>query len=558
MRNLFPILFFGLFLLFFLSHCANPRPLVGGKKDETPPKLDSNSYSTPNKSLNFKDKEIILTFDEWVQLDQNKILISPPMAQKPDFKIKHKSLVIKFKDTLRENTTYTINLSDGIKDYTENNMVKNMKFVFSTGDFLDSLQIKGQIIDALTSQPKNNILIMLYNSLQDSVPCLQKPLYLARTDEQGMFSIENVKSDSFKIFALSDKNNNLLFDQANEEIAFIPNNFLLTDSSQPTLKMRLFAPQALAKVQNSKFIHQNLIRVGFNQNILQKIDIQPISDNFKILKTEQSGDSALIFIQQQAKNADKLSFIIKYANQDRIDTASLTFSSTLDTLPKIKFAEAAKNKAAKTAKNAEPKQNPANSHQLIFNLPITEWDSSRILLYQDTNKISASFSLKQTAERVFNLQTSWQSVDYQLVILPNALKNCYGENNQDTIIKKISVAKLEEFGNLKLKIVNIDSIKSENYLLQLIRDKTDVVVEKKFNSQNKSSMELDFSNLETGSYFVRIITDSNLNGRWDTGDYWQKTQPESVFNSNSVSIRANWDNELQIDFNPPAKGKKQK
>jgi len=508
--------------------------------------------------LNFKDKEIILTFDEWVQLDQNKILISPPMAQKPEFKIKHKSLVVKFKDTLRENTTYTLNLSEGIKDYTENNAVKNMKFVFSTGDFLDSLQIKGQIIDALTLQPKNNILIMLYNSLQDSVPCLQKPLYLARTDEQGMFSIENVKSDSFKLFALLDKNNNLLFDQANEEIGFIANDFLLTDSSQPTIKMRLFAPRAPVKIQNTKFIHQNAVRVSFNQPILQKIDIQPISDNFKILKIEQSGDSVLMFTQHQLKNADKLSFVIKYANQDKIDTASLTFSSTLDTLPKIKFAEAAKSKAAKTAKNAESKQNPASPHQLIFNLPITEWDSSRIFLYQDSNKIAAIFSLQQTAERVFNIQTNWQAIDYQLVILPNALKNCYGQNNQDTIFKKISVAKPEDFGNLKLKIINIDSSKAENYLLQLIKDKTDILTEKKFNSQNKSSLEIDFSNLETGSYFVRLITDSNLNGRWDTGDYWQKVQPEPVFNSNNVSIRANWDNELQIDFNPPTKGKKQK
>jgi uncharacterized protein (DUF2141 family) len=92
----------------------------------------------------------------------------------------------------------------------------------------------------------------------------------------------------------------------------------------------------------------------------------------------------------------------------------------------------------------------------------------------------------------------------------------------------------------------------------VIRDKTEIIFDKKFNSQNKSTFEMNFTNLETGAYFMRIVTDNNFNGIWDTGDYWQKIQPEPVFNSNNVSIRANWDNELQIDFNPPAKGKKQK
>ena len=179
-------------------------------------------------------------------------------------------------------------------------------------------------------------------------------------------------------------------------------------------------------------------------------------------------------------------------------------------------------------------------------------------MYPDSAKIPVPFLLAKKSIRSFSLQTAWQNVDYQLVILPNALKDCYNQSNLDTIYKKILVAKPEEYGNLKLKIVNLDSSKAENFILQIIKDKTEILFTQNFNSQNKSSFETDFTNLETGAYFVRIISDSNQNGTWDTGDYWAKTQPEPVFNSNNVSVRANWDNELQIDYNPPAKGKKTK
>jgi len=229
-----------LLVLIFFAGCAKMGYLEGGKKDINPPRLIS---SRPlNYSSNFKGQKIELDFDEYIVLKNpnQELIISPPLPKKPDVRIKNKSIIIDLKNELRENTTYTLNFGKAIADNNEGNLLTNFEFVFSTGSYLDSLSVKGTILNSFNLQPsKESIIIGLYDQLEDSVPLKSIPVYVGKTDDKGLFMINNVKADTFKIFALKDLNNNLIFDLPNEEIAFIDTVIYLTPAFLLTLPARI-------------------------------------------------------------------------------------------------------------------------------------------------------------------------------------------------------------------------------------------------------------------------------------------------------------------------------
>ena len=218
-------LFFVL-MLFTLTRCANPVTPTGGLKDIQPPKTVK--CTPPNSSTYFLAKEIKIEFDEFVQLKDpnNQITISPPWLPNTDYKIRGKSIIIKLNDSLHANTTYSFNFGDAISDITENNVSRNFIYVFSTGSYIDSLSLDGQIIDAFDLTQQKDVLAMLYLDNNDSIPFDSlpykvKPYYLTRTNEKGEFRLINLSDASFKIFALKDINSSFTYDLPDEKIAFL-------------------------------------------------------------------------------------------------------------------------------------------------------------------------------------------------------------------------------------------------------------------------------------------------------------------------------------------------
>ena len=204
----------------FWVGCANIVSPQGGPKDVVPPQIDT-LQSTPFGQTNFKGKQITLTFNEWISLDNpQQILISPPLKRRADISLKNKSVVVRWTDTLRENTTYSLSFGKAIRDYTEGNVAQNLRFAFSTGSVIDTLRTEGNVADALTGIAVKEVLVQLYDTFQDSVVRKQSPNYFAITDETGHFSIENVKAGTYKIIALKDVNSNYRYDQDGEAIAF--------------------------------------------------------------------------------------------------------------------------------------------------------------------------------------------------------------------------------------------------------------------------------------------------------------------------------------------------
>ena len=209
-------------------NCAQQGSPTGGPRDEDPPVVVESE--PPNYSTRFEAKKILITFDEFVVLDNvnQELIVSPPMEEKPEVKLRKKTMVVQFEEALKDSTTYTFNFGSAIKDLHEGNKLLNFEYVFSTGDVLDSLSVKGTLkyADDL-SEPEEPISIMLYDDLRDSVPLIDIPLYVGRSDDSGVFSVNNLRPDTYKVFALKDGNNNFLFDLPSEEIAFLDTSLIV-------------------------------------------------------------------------------------------------------------------------------------------------------------------------------------------------------------------------------------------------------------------------------------------------------------------------------------------
>jgi hypothetical protein len=203
--------------------------LTGGPKDEDPPLVVDSSPE--NYSIQFNGKRIEVTFDEFITLNNinQELIVSPPLKEKPEVRLKGKTLLVELNNELKDSTTYTLNFGEAIKDNNEGNPLSNYEFVFSTGEFLDSLSVGGTLVNAFDlAKIKDPTSVMLYTDLDDSIVHKDIPVYIGKTDKEGNFRINNLRAGTYKIFALQDVNNNFLFDLPNEAIAFA-DSFLHVD-----------------------------------------------------------------------------------------------------------------------------------------------------------------------------------------------------------------------------------------------------------------------------------------------------------------------------------------
>lgn len=354
------------FLLSFLIGCASTGSPSGGPKDNAAPVLVVEK-SSKNFSTNYTPEKIELVFDEWIELknQQREILISPPFFTKPKITSRGKKVTVEFpeEEPLREDATYTLNFGKSIVDFTEANPADGFRFVFATGDKIDSLKFDGSIEDAIDGEPVKDILVLLYDVLEDSVVLYEKPFYYARTDDSGDFKFENLKNDTFKLLVLEDLNFNYLVDPEIERLAFPDSLFILNDSTRHNPKLRLFKPQQSLKITNSSSKTPGLITTIFNKQaeevgfeFLYPEDFEPIveynKDTIMYWFSEPRDSVGVIY------GVDTLDFMIKAFD-------SLFYAGEL---AMIDFNAAKENLA------------PFDSLRISFIAPLAEIDTSLIRL----------------------------------------------------------------------------------------------------------------------------------------------------------------------------------
>jgi len=235
-NNLFLILFFTLaFWHLLLNSCANVSMPTGGPKDTIPPVL-INSMPADN-SINFNSNEIILNFNEAIQAQglNQKLIVTPRLSEDIESKTKKTRVIIELNEELNDSTTYTFNFTDAIKDLTEGNVPPNLSLAFSTGNYIDSLSIAGRVYNLMTGLPIEEATVAIYK-IGDTLDIFSgKPEYFSRTDTSGLFQIDNLKKDAYRIYAYLDENNNLINEPSKEKYGFLADTIIPTfepDSSE--------------------------------------------------------------------------------------------------------------------------------------------------------------------------------------------------------------------------------------------------------------------------------------------------------------------------------------
>ena len=539
-KSLFKIIF-AFFLILLFGKCAQVAPLNGGKRDIEPPKLVE--AIPANKTVTFNADQIILKFNENVKLQDltSQLIISPKLNFEPDIEAQGKKIIISFKkQPLLPNTTYRFYFGKAIIDMTEGNALKNFEYVFSTGNNIDSLKIKGIITNAINNKPENDIIIGLYNKVEeiDSLTFKKTPNYVTRSSESGEFAFGNLPSAIYKVYGFFDKNKNYMYDGDIERIAFLSSDLnLISDTS---VKLNLFKEEP-AKVFVKK---TNSPYYGFTQIILNKKSVLSLS-------TLNKSDENNIFETNVGKEKDTLSFyyknlkdtlplILKNISFNKVDTIKVQ-------LPKInavkkKFALGSNTRAGKL-----PLQKPLQLSFLNW-MDTSKTDITKIKLTSKTDSLIGSEKLKCKWVNITTLQITnklKQGVQYLLKVDTNAFFDVSGNKNDSSKID-FQTESENELGKLSLKLL---FNKKQGYLIQLTNDQGEIVKENfiSFSLSGSNATTIDFTNVTPGTYQIKIVFDDNENKKWDTGNLISKIQPEHVFiHPKAIKILSDWEIEEEI------------
>lgn len=539
--------------------CAQVVAPGGGEKDITPPKVVR--YIPDSASLNFKSKSIVVFFDEFIQLKDlnNQLIISPPLENSPDIKVRNKMLTIDFdkEEILKPNTTYSISFGNALQDIHENNPIDNFKYIFSTGGFIDSVVVKGKIENAFDHKTDKGILVMLYTDFSDSVIYKKKPDYFAKTKEDGTFQINNIRTSKYKLLVLKDANSNYKYDSESESVGFI--DALIDVTEKKNILIDVFQePSKKLFLKKTNYNSYGKISFIFNKTT-DSIRIEPLN----LTLNEKD-----VFLDY-SKNKDTLNYWFRKDDKDSIILQVKNGYRIIDT---VDFKIIKKEDALKSRRNPlrlvvvnSPAGNQnvdLNSEfKIVFNNPLdpvlfNNTINKEITLLEDTIPIKDYKNLFYTLEPFNTISINSkiiakdgstkvvpvvfkENTSYHLFILPGTFTDIFGLTN-DTI--KIDFKTREEkfYGTLKL---NLDiPVTPGNYIVQLLDEKESIVKESNINK----SETLFYEYLYPKKYKLKIIYDNNANYKWDTGNLLQKLQPEKViYNAEPVNTRPNWDLELE-------------
>lgn len=542
-------IFFISILAILVSGCATQVPPSGGAKDTTPPKVTS--YKPENNSLRIlSGTKIAIAFDEYVELSKlnDQFVVSPPVNKMPETQIKGKKIVITLPDSLQENTTYSLFFGDAIVNYKESLPVKNFSYAFSTGDYLDSLKISGQVFNSYDNKPSENVYVILYRDTVSLPGKTIKPYYLSKTRADGKWQINNMAAGKYQIFAIKDLNSNYLYDQAEEEIAFLDSlvqpysAIIYPDSIPDSLRVKPTSVNLYLFKESPKI--QSIVSTGtltFFQ-LVTTFRCPTINVEFEPIKTSATN---LIQFQKPNLRGDTVYTWLKNFTMDTLYMRISDQGNVIDT-SRFYLAKSRKNSDSSIFKNFSAQLLSEGTHDFFkplmvrFPFPIKNYKAEQIKIIKISSKGIDTISQKPIeldsapfTVLLFN-QKFEEKTKYQLYAPAKCFENIYDKYN-DTLRIDFTSSEGRAYGSLKLKMENT---KNHAMIIQLIN------AEDKLVSQNTISSDtiIRYKYLRPGAYKLKAIYDKDNSGNWSTGDYTLNVLPERVFYlPSAINIRANWD-----------------
>jgi hypothetical protein len=543
--------------------CASIGSPGGGEIDITPP-VFVESDPAPN-TVRFNKKKISLTFDEYIALEKpsETLIVTPPQNKLPDIRAVGKKITVELKDSLLPDITYTFDFTNGIVDNNERNVLEGFTFAFSTGDVIDSLVISGILLNGENLEPMPNTMVGIHSDLSDTA-FLQLPfLRTSQTNERGQFSIRNVATGTYRLFALGDINRSFKFDLPDKAIAFYDS--LIVPSFEPAMRMDTVwrdsvTVDTVREVHFTRFTPDNILLRLFQENVAQQY-----------LSRAERGDSAQITLafNDPVKEIPSLEllgeteradwYLLEQSSDRRVVTYWLTDSSlyrkdTLriaahylahDTLNDLTpFTDTLRLIKKKVEVPKPDKKNPVKERldrldvkisangvidvfdtvKIMFPEPPVPFSREQIHIRQKVDTLWEERDFPLVADslnpRRYYFDYPWPyEQEYQISIDSAALVSLYGKTNDSLLISFKTKAEKE----YSLLIIGLSG--NEYAGFGQLLDNSDKVVK----TVPIEDGELVFFDVKPGKYFLRYIDDENGNGLWDTGYYAEHIQPETVY-----------------------------
>ena len=586
----------------FFSRCANIMTPEGGPKDTLPPvivKLEPGNFAT-----NFKEKKIYIEFNEFVQLkDQNKeMFTSPAMKKLPLITIRGKGIVITIRDTLKENTTYAIDLGSAIRDNNESNPLNAIRYVFSTGDKVDSMMCSGYTADSYKADSVSRTFIWFY--IADSLPSTpgydstifnRKPDVIARAQNNGIFIAQNLKPVNYRIYAIGDKNDNQLYEPGTDMVGLLDtiynpakmpefaiwfDSLRMYPSAEPQLYFRMFTDKAFVnqRLVDAQRPEEKKAILYFNADYprIDSLIFDNIPNDSVFIDPQTNGRDTMAVWFNMAKLPDTIKGKIVYYRHDSLRQLSKTREPLklawrlIETKEQEKERERIeKEKAKAKAEGREFKDpnyknpfslkisagkevNPEEGFDITFGTPAMKFDTTAIQLSivaedKSTTPVKMHFVRDTMNMCRWRVKVPWtEKTNYRLYIPKESITDIMGYKNDSTVME-FATYDPEKFSTVSL---NITASGRSKYIILL----TDASGKTMQELKDVESGKYRFNYVKPGEIRLRIIEDKNGNGKWDAGDVIAGLQPERAegyFNDKgeeTFTTKMNWDFEINIDM----------
>ncbi len=570
--------------------CASIGSPGGGDYDFDPPVV---VRSTPKaNALHVKDGKIEIVFDELIQVEKpmDKVIVTPPQKAFPVIRAQNNKVVVELRDSLKANTTYTIDFTDAIVDNNEKNPLENFALSFSTGDVIDSLAISGKVLAADNLEPVAGMYVGIHSDLSDTAFTNLPFLRISRTNELGNFSIKGIAPGKYKVYALDDQNRDYKYDSPEEAIAFydsvIVPSFETAIRFDSVFNIKTFLFDSLKEVSYTRFTPDDIVLRSFaspfKRQYLQKHE-RLVDDQLSIYfgaptqmpQVEALGvpvDMSEWSMLERGLGNDTLKYWLTKPTMIEMDTITLKVSyfvtdtlnqlqpktDTLNFVNRLKKREPKKedNKKKKGKEEATPslpmRINLAGVFDIYrdinieFGYPLMDFEKEKLRLQHRADSVFKDVDFQLITDslnpRKYRIKYNWVAEnDYQLLVDSGSF-HAYNGLTNEALDSKFKIKGLDQYGRLDVYIHNLPP--GVPAFMELL-NKSDIPV------RNVKVVDgvATFMYLDPDTYYARLTIDTNGNGKWDPGEYSEGREPELVvYYSKTFEIKAFWDIEEDWDI----------